>query len=260
MQHVLYRRVTLVESLGDNAGVAIQRQRHLRHVIRSDGKSIEVFEELLGKHGVGRNLAHHDDAQAVVATFQTVGREQFQHLPGFGHGAHEGHHDFHVGEAHLVAHLFHGAAFEFERLSETIGYIARGAPESQHRVFLVRFVFAAAGETGILVGFEIRKPHDYRLGPERGAQCRHALYQLLDIKRHRVGIAGAVFFHGDFQIRRQIGISEHGLRMHADHARDDELQPRQAHAFIGQAPEFKRELRITHVHGDFHRRLGHGAQ
>lgn len=41
----------------------------------------------------------YDDTQAVFSPFQTVGREQLQHLLSCRHGTPERHHDFDVGKA-----------------------------------------------------------------------------------------------------------------------------------------------------------------
>ncbi len=63
MQHHFYRRVALVEGAGNRAAaVAIQPQGELGHVVGADGETVEVFEELLGQHGVGGQLAHHNQA------------------------------------------------------------------------------------------------------------------------------------------------------------------------------------------------------
>ena len=45
--------------------------------------------------------------------------------------------------------------------------------------------------------------------------------------------------------------------VHADHAIDDELQPRQADAGVGDAGEIEGPLGVAHVHHDLGRDLGH---
>ena len=108
------------------------------------------------------------------------------------HRAHERHHDLDVGEPHFVAHFLQRPAFELEAVAERGRYVARRAAEAQHRVLLARLVARAAGEARILVRLEVREPHDDRLGPERRAEGRDALDELLDVERHRIGVAGAV--------------------------------------------------------------------
>ena len=46
--------------------------------------------------------------------------------------------------------------------------------------------------------------------------------------------------------------------MHADHAVDDKFQTRQANAFVRQAGEVKRTVRVTDVHHNFQRQIRHG--
>jgi hypothetical protein len=48
--------------------------------------------------------------------------------------------------------------------------------------------------------------------------------------------------------------------MHADHAVDDELQPRQADALVGQLAEVEGAIGIADVHHEFHRQLRHRRQ
>ena len=59
-------------AFGDDARIAVERQRQLRHVVRADREAVEVLEELVGQNRVGRDLAHHDDAQAVLAALEAV--------------------------------------------------------------------------------------------------------------------------------------------------------------------------------------------
>src|SRR5207248_3221063 len=71
-EHRLHGGIALVEGLGDEARVAVEAERELREVIRADREAIEELEELFGQYGVGRQLAHHDYAQAVLAAFEAV--------------------------------------------------------------------------------------------------------------------------------------------------------------------------------------------
>ena len=47
--------------------VAIQPERELGQVVGADRHAVEVLEELLGEDRIARDLAHHDDAQPVLA-------------------------------------------------------------------------------------------------------------------------------------------------------------------------------------------------
>ena len=51
----------------DDRGVAVDAERELRHVVGADGHAVEVLQITVGEQGVGRQLAHHDHAQAVDA-------------------------------------------------------------------------------------------------------------------------------------------------------------------------------------------------
>ena len=53
---------------------------------------------------------------------------------------------------------------------------------------------------------------------------------------------------------------EQRLRVDADVAVDDELEAREAHAFVGQPLELERELRIADVHHDLGRRRRHAVE
>ena len=51
---LLHRRVALVEAAGDERGVAVQAEGQLGHVVGADREAVEVLEELVGEHRVGR--------------------------------------------------------------------------------------------------------------------------------------------------------------------------------------------------------------
>ena len=74
-EDLLHRRIALVEAGGHQAGVAVQAQGELGHVVGADGEPVEVLQKLLGQQAVGWDLAHHDQAQAVLAPPQAVGRQ-----------------------------------------------------------------------------------------------------------------------------------------------------------------------------------------
>ncbi len=82
--------------------------------------------------------------------------------------------------------FFKRPAFELEAVAERRSNVARRPAETEHRVLFARLVALAAGQARILVRLEVREPHDHRLRPERRAERRHALGELLDVERHRV--------------------------------------------------------------------------
>ncbi|CWO25995.1 Uncharacterised protein [Neisseria meningitidis] len=114
------------------------------HVVRADGEAVEVLQELFRQYRVARQLAHHNQAQAVFAAFQAVFFQGFDNGFGFAQSADERNHDFNVGQTHFVTNAFQGFAFQGETVFEVVGDITRRAPEAQHRVFFMRFVYVAA--------------------------------------------------------------------------------------------------------------------
>src|SRR5262245_17357970 len=56
MQQLLDCRLALIESFGDQGRVAIERQRHLRQVVRADRKTVEVLQELFRQERIRRDL------------------------------------------------------------------------------------------------------------------------------------------------------------------------------------------------------------
>ena len=168
--------------------------------------------------------------QAVVAAFQAVVGEQLGDGLRLGERAHEGHHDLHVRESHLVAHALERAALELEARPEHLVDVARGAAEPEHRIFLVRLVGFAADQVRILVRLEIGQAHDHHLGREGRRDLRDAFGQLVDVEAHRVGVPGDLLRDGFLELRALLIELEQGARMHADHAVDDEFEPREADA------------------------------
>ena len=51
-------------------------ERELGEVVRADREAVEVLEELVGQDRVGRQLAHHDDPEAVLAPLEAVLRQE----------------------------------------------------------------------------------------------------------------------------------------------------------------------------------------
>src|SRR3546814_19767433 len=94
-------------------------------VVRADREAVKVFKEFVGEHGVARQLAHHDDLQAIVAALETVGGEDLVDLARLIHRAHERNHDLDVGQTHFFAYVFERLALEFEARTERLGNVAR---------------------------------------------------------------------------------------------------------------------------------------
>ncbi len=173
-------------------------------------------------------------------------------------GAHERHHDLHIGQPHLVAHALQGAAFELEAGPEYLVDIARRAAKPQHRIFLVRLVVLAADQIGVLIRLEIRQAHDHRLGRKCGGDLRDAFGQLVDVEIYRSVVAGDLLADGVLDLGALLVEFQQRARMHADHAVDDELEARKAHALVRNAREIESAVRIADVHRDFHRNRRHG--
>ena len=55
---------------------------------------------------------------------------------------------------------------------------------------------------------------------------------------------------GFFQVGCDVRVVQNCLRVNADVVVDDEFQPRQAHALVGDLAEVKSQLRVAHVHHD----------
>ncbi len=244
--------------MGNDARVTVQAQGQLGQVVGADREAVEVFQELFGEDGVGRQFAHHDHAQAVVAAGQAVFGEQVHDLAGFAQGAYERHHDLDVGQAHLVAHTLKCTALELEAVTERFADVTRSTAEAQHRVFFFRLVQLAADEVGVLVGLEVRQAHDDLFRVEGRRQGADAFYQLLDVEANRVVVAGDALVDAFFQVGRQARIVQQRLGVHADHAVDDELQACQPDTGVGQLGEVEGAVRVADVHHDLERQFRHG--
>ena len=217
-------------------------------------------QELVRQQRIGRQFAHHDHAQAVHTSRETIGRQQFHHRRRLAHGPHEGHHDFDIGQAHLLAHIAQRFAFHLEARLEGIRHVTRRAAEAQHRVLFMRLVALTANEVGVFVGLEIRQTHDHRLRREGRSDGRNTFNQALHEIFARARIGRDQRRDGRLQIGRQRVVFEQRARMNADHAVDDELETRQAHAAMGQAGERERAVGITDVHHDLDLDIRHRVE
>ena len=242
-----------------HAAVAIQAERELRQVVGADAEAIEVFEELLGQNGVARDFAHHDVAQAVFAALEAARRQQGVDLFGLLERAHEGDHDFHIGQAHFIAHALDGFALHGKGFGKVFADVTRRAAKTQHGVFFFRLVAAAADELAVFVALEVAHAHDHGLGPECRSNGGHAFGHFIDVKRARAGMAAGHAFYRLFQVRVDLRIVQNRLGVHTDVVVDDELQARQAHPVVGELAEIESQLRVAHVHHDLGGDFGHGA-
>ena len=186
----------------------------------------------------------------VFAALQAIFRQQVDHFLGLAQGAHERHHDFDVGQAHVIAHAFHRFAFHVERFGEVGRQVARRAAETQHRVFFVRLVARTADQLLVLVRLEVGQAHDDLFRPERGGDRRDAFGQLVDVKRFRRGMAARHRFDRLFQVGVDVRVFEDRVRVHADIVVDDEFQARQADAGVRHRLEVEGQLRIADVEHD----------
>src|SRR5262249_13011996 len=124
--------------------------------------------------------------------------------------------------------------------------------EAEHRILLVRLVARAADEVGVLVRLEVREAHDHRLGSEGGGDLSDAFGELLDVEAHRVRIAGHLRADLLLEVRVQALEFEQRLRVHTDHAVDDELKPGGPPAVVGDGGEIEGAVGIADIHHDLH--------
>ena len=218
------------------------------------------MQELFRQYRVARQFAHHNQAQAVFAAFQTVFLQCLNHRFGFAQSADERNHDFDVGQTHFVSDAFKGFAFEREAVFEAFGDITRRTTEAQHRVFFVRFVNAAADQVGVFVGFEVGHTDDGFTRINRCGQCCHAFGDFIDVEVDRGGVAGDAAGNFRFQFIVLFVKFQQGFRVDADLAVDDEFHACQADAFARQVGEAECEFGVADVHHDFNRRFGHIVQ
>ena len=222
-------------------------------IVRSNREAVKKFQKLFGQHRVGGQLAHHDQAQAFATAGKPVLCQQVDHLARFAQGAYKRHHDLDIAEAHRFAHPAHRLAFHCKTLAKTGRDITRRAAKTQHRVLFIGLVAITAHQLLVFVGFEIRQPHNHRLGPEGARDRGHAFGHLVDEEGSWRGIAARRPLDRRLQFRLKRRIVEHRLGMDADIVVDHEFQARQTDTRIGQALKFKGQLRIADVHRNLHR-------
>ena len=255
----LHGVVAFIERGGNETGVAVEAERELRHVVRTDREAVEVFEELVGKKRIARDFAHHVEAKAVHAALEAVAFHDFRHAAGFINRTHERNHEFDVREAHFIAHELHRAAFHREAFGKLVGDVARGAAEAEHRIFFHGFVVDAADELAVFVALEVGETNDDLLRIEGGGNGRHAFGDLAFVEGLGGGIARGEAFNGVAEFARNVRVLEHDLRMDADVVVDDELKTGKTHALVRDRLEVEGELRVADIHHDLDGDLGERA-
>ena len=208
---------------------------------------------MFGQNRVRWHFAHHDDAQAIFATFQAIFCQQIDDTCCLWQSTHEWHHQFHVGQSHFITDAAHRQTFHFKCCTEILCDVARCATEAQHRIFFIRFVAGTTNQFFVLIGFEVRQTHDDFFRPERSSDRCNAFCQFVDIKRFRRSMTTGHGFHCFFERRINIRVFQNGFRMDADIVIDDEFQTRQANTFVWYGLEIESQLRVTDVQHDFYR-------
>ena len=185
--------------------------------------------------------------------------QQLRDAIGLAQSTHKGHHDLHIGQAHVAAHALDGFAFHGKSFTKIFTDVARCATEAQHGVFFFWLVTAATNEFAVLVAFEIGQSNNDRLGPKSGCNAGHAFGHFVDVKRFGRSMTAGHRLDCFFQIGIDVGVIQNGFGMHANVVVDDELQARQADALVWQLRKVKCQLWIAHIHHDFGGNLWHGA-
>src|SRR4029450_684209 len=126
------------------------------------------------------DFAHYIDLKAVLSTRKTILRHDLEHTTGLVRSATEGNHHHNIGEAHFLPQAADCAAFQGKSISILWRVVARGSPEAEHRIFLLRLKLGAADQIGILIGLEIAHSHDHRLRIERGGNAREPEREPID--------------------------------------------------------------------------------
>ena len=214
-------------------GVAVERERELRHVVGADREAVEVLEELVGEDGVGRDLAHHHDAQPVLAALEAV-------LPAGSRAPARPPSRVRTNgimSSTLVRPissrtLLHRLALELEAVAERLRDVARGAAEARASGS-PRWARTCAPpmRLRVLVRLEVRQPHDHLLRarrprrwsprPRRSSPRRSARGS----RSRATGFATCALRSG-----ASVSNSRQALGWMPMVLRDDEFQPREAHA------------------------------
>ena len=79
-----------------------------------------MLQELFSENGIGRQFTHHDNAQAVVTTTQTVFSKQLNDIGRLRYGAHKRNHDLNIVETHILTHALESFALHIKTLAEAV--------------------------------------------------------------------------------------------------------------------------------------------
>ena len=153
--HVFHRLISLVEQFGQVGGVAVYAEHELGEIVAADGKTIKTLGEFFGKYGVRRHFAHHINLQSTPATHQAVVGHYPQDFVGLVERSAKRHHDDHIFQANLVAHVFERFALQPEGIAVFLMVITRRSAQTEHGILLMRLKLLATDERGVFVCLEI---------------------------------------------------------------------------------------------------------
>ena len=77
-----------------------------------------MLEELISQNRIRRNLAHHDEAQAINTTFETKLLHHVNDALSLLDRAYERDHDLYVIKTHVFTNAFHCRTFHSESLAK----------------------------------------------------------------------------------------------------------------------------------------------
>lgn len=185
--------------------------------------------------------------------------QDVDHLLRLAHGAHEGDHHLDVGQPHHITHPLDRLALEGKAGAEAVGDVAGCATKTDHRVLLVGLVATTAHQIGVLVGLEVRHPHDHPLRPECSAQSGDPLGQLGHVELPRAVVTGDHLADGGLELWGLLVKLQQGLGVHPDHPVDDEFKACQSYPGIGQLGKVESAVRVADVHHDLDGQARHIA-
>ncbi len=130
--------------------------------------------------------------------------------------------------------------------------ISRSTTPTEHWIFLFWFVFRPAEQGSVLVGFEIREPHNHIIWPKSGPDLTNTFSQFVDIKSNFVFISqskGVDFvFKGNrlyiFEVQKSIWV-------YPNTRGNNKLFTSQAHPFVWNKRVHKSTFRRTNIHTNF---------
>ena len=127
----------------------------MRQIIGANRETVKILKKLVGQHRIAGYLTHHDEAQTILATLEAMLREQFRDFSGLSQRTHKRHHDFNIGQAHVVAHTLEGLALHRKGFTEIFADVTRRTAKTEHWVFFFGLVARAANQLAVFVGLEV---------------------------------------------------------------------------------------------------------